>query len=79
MRTNVNLTDDARKFAEYYAQANGITLGQAISALILKARDAKAEPDQIRFEMSEAGFPIFPSKDRVITTKMISVALEDLL
>jgi hypothetical protein len=36
MRTNVNLADDARQFAEVYAHANGITLGEAITDLIRK-------------------------------------------
>jgi hypothetical protein len=38
MRTNVNLADDARQFAEVYAHANGITLGNAITDLIRKVQ-----------------------------------------
>jgi len=56
MRTNLNLADDARQFAEYYAATNGITLGAAISALILKSRDAKLARPAIRFRKSKAGF-----------------------
>jgi len=78
MRTNVNLADDARQFAMIYADANGITLGEAITELIRKGREAGAsEPRQTRFELSPAGFPIFPRSGRRITTKMVRKALED--
>ncbi len=71
MRTNVNLAEDARAFAELYAHANGFTLGQAISALILLARDNANEPRAIHFELSPSGFPIFQPTGRTITTEMV--------
>jgi len=44
MRTNVNLADDARQFADIYAHANGITLGDAITDLIRKGGKAASLP-----------------------------------
>lgn len=80
MRTNVNIADDARQFAEIYAQANGLTLGDAITDLIRKGRQAASgESESPKFGRSAAGFPIFPSNGRVITTEMVKEALEDLI
>jgi len=69
MRTNVNLADDARQFAEVYAHANGITLGDAITDLIRKGQRAAPEPAE--FERGPSGFPIFPRKGRILTTEMV--------
>jgi hypothetical protein len=78
MRTNVNLADDAREFAEVYAQANGITLGEAITDLVRKGGEAASLPAKTaEFGRSSAGFPIFPPSGRVITTEMVKEALED--
>jgi hypothetical protein len=80
MRTNVNIADDARQFAEYYAQANGITLGEAISALILSyQKRADTSRQQEPFEVNELGIPVLRNKGRVITTEMVRAELEDLL
>ena len=77
MRTNINIADDARQFAEYYAQANGIPLGDAITSLIRKARDTKTIPEPVKFERSEGGFPVFSNRGRVITTQMVMDALAE--
>jgi hypothetical protein len=80
MRTNVNLADDARQFAEVYADANGITLGEAITDLIRKVEKTARIPDKpVEFQRSAAGFPIFPPSGRVITTEMVKEALEDFI
>jgi hypothetical protein len=80
MRTNVNLADDARQFAEVYAHANGITLGEAITDLIRKSSQAANGASQTpRFGRSAAGFPTFPPSGRVITTEMVKEALEDFI
>ena len=79
MRTNVNIADDAREFAEYFAHANGITLGEAITSLIRRSKDAGSVPAEIKFERSPAGFPMLPPKGRVNTTETIRAELEDLL
>jgi hypothetical protein len=78
MRTNVNIADDARQFAELYAYANGLTLGDAISELIRKGRETRAQKDsKIEFELSPAGFPVFPRSGRRITTEMVRQVEED--
>ncbi len=80
MRTNVNLADDARQFAEVYAHANGLTLGDAITDLIRKGGQAATrEPEATKFGRSASGFPTFPPSGRVITTEMVKEALEDFI
>jgi hypothetical protein len=80
MRTNVNLADDARQFAEIYAHANGLTLGEAITDLIRKSsQTANGASETPKFGRSTSGFPTFPPKGRVITTEMVKEALEDLI
>ena len=78
MRTNVNLANDAREFAELYANAKGLSLGDAITMLIRSARKASAgETETASFGKSASGFPTFPPKGRVITTEMLQKAEED--
>jgi hypothetical protein len=72
MRTNVNIADDAREFAQVYAHANGITLGDAITELIRKGQQAQTRKiEGIQFEHSSAGFPVIPRTGRRITTEMV--------
>lgn len=78
MRTNVNISDDAREFAEIFANANGITLGEAVTELIRRSRQAatgNAEPE--KFGRTASGFPTFPPKGRIITTEMVLKAQEE--
>jgi hypothetical protein len=78
MRTNVNLADDAREFADLYAYANGLTLGEAISELIRKnQRNEARESGEKKFELSPSGFPVFPLSGRRITTEMVRQVEED--
>ena len=78
MRTNVNIADDVRDFVAVYANAKGITLGDAITELIRKAQSAEAvEPETPKFARSSAGFPIFPRSGRTITTEIVRKAEED--
>jgi hypothetical protein len=75
MRTNVNLADDARQFAEVYAHANGLTLGDAITNLIREGqRAASVTVEPTEFALGPSGFPIFPRKGRIITTEMVRQA-----
>ena len=76
MRTNVDLADDARQFAMIYADANGITLGEAITELIRKGRKSE-EPKRIKFARSASGFPVFPRRGRILTTEMVRKAEEE--
>ena len=78
MRTNVNIADDAREFAEIYAHANGLTLGDAITELIRKSSQAANSTSEApKFGRSVSGFPTFPPKGRVITTEMVLKAQEE--
>jgi hypothetical protein len=78
MRTNVNLADDARHFAEVYAHANGITLGNAITELIRKGSQAPSDASETpKFGRSASGFPTIPPKDRILTTEMVLKAQEE--
>jgi hypothetical protein len=78
MRTNVNLADDARQFAELYAHANGITLGDAITDLIRKgSKAASSESETPRFGRTPSGFPTFPPKGRILTTEMVLKAQQE--
>jgi len=78
MRTNVNLADDARQFAEIYAHANGLTLGAANTDLIRKEQQGGTTPKEpIQFERTESGFPLLPRTGRRITTEMVLAALDD--
>jgi len=72
MRTNVNIADDAREFAEVYAHANGLTLGEAITELIRMGHESVSGASETpKFGRSASGFPTFPPKGRVITTEMV--------
>ena len=78
MRTNVNLADDAREFADLYAYANDITLGDAISELIRKSYPAASLPAKTtKFGRSASGFPTIPRKNRILTTEMVLRAQEE--
>jgi hypothetical protein len=78
MRTNVNLADDAREFAEVYAHANGITLGDAITELIRKSSQATSSASESpKFGRSASGFPTLPPKGRILTTEMVLKAQEE--
>jgi hypothetical protein len=78
MRTNVNLADDARQFAEIYAHANGLTLGDAITELIRKSsRAASGASESMKFARSASGFPTLPPRGRILTTEMVLKAQEE--
>jgi hypothetical protein len=78
MRTNVNLAEDARQFAEVYAHANGITLGEAITDLIRQSRqNATGASESPGFGRSASGFPTFRPKGRILTTEMVLKAQEE--
>jgi histidinol dehydrogenase len=78
MRTNVNIADDARELAELYAHANGISLGDAITEMIRNyKKPTNGALPKPKFARSASGFPIFPSRGRVITTEMVLKAQEE--
>jgi hypothetical protein len=78
MRTVVNLAADAREFAEVYAHANGMTLGEAITELIRKASQSASEASEApKFGRSASGFPTFPANGRILTTEMVLKAQDE--
>jgi hypothetical protein len=77
MRTNVNIAEDAREFAEVYANANGISLGEAITTIMREGINALANPEPVKFGRSVSGFPVFENRGRVITTQMVIDALAE--
>lgn len=78
MRTNVEIADDAREFAAVYAHAKGLTLGEAITELIRRGKDAqREEPKVTKFLRSSAGFPVYPNSGRKLTTEQVRKAEED--
>ena len=78
MRTNVNIADDAREFAAVYADARGMTLGDAITELIREGRRSVNEKRTTqKFRLSSAGFPVFPRSGRKLTTEQVRKAEED--
>jgi len=79
MRTNVNIADDAREFAMVYADAKGISLGEAITELIREGQRAAGNGKARKFARSSAGFPVFPPSGRKLTTEQVKKAEEDLI
>ena len=82
MRTNVNLAENAHRFASTYAHARGMSLSAALSELVLKAKVIEtAEPNTPLFRRSSAGIPLFPPdpENRKITAEMVRKAEEDSL
>jgi hypothetical protein len=78
MRTNVNIADDVREFAMVYADAKGITLGDAITELVREGQRAVTEKRKARsFARSSAGFPMFPRSGRKLTTEQVKKSEED--
>ena len=77
MRTTITLDDDVHEFAQYYANAKGITLSAAMNELVRKAETAPAPKPEIVF--SPDGFPMFPpiGGGRVITDEMVKKLEEE--
>ncbi|HEV2646623.1 MAG TPA: hypothetical protein VGU46_09685 [Acidobacteriaceae bacterium] len=69
MRTSITLQDDAYSLASVYASARRITLGKAISELVLKAQNVPAATPDILW--SDSGLPMFPPVGNVITPERI--------
>lgn len=77
MRTNINIAEDAREVALAYANARGITLGEAVTELIRKGLQADSQQEPRKIARSFAGFPVFPKSGRAVTAEMVRKAEED--
>lgn len=75
MRTTVNLDDDVHEKASVYAEANGISLSNALNELVRKSEMPRIEEPLLVF--SEAGFPMFPPTGGRITSEMIKKIEEE--
>ena len=76
MRTSVTLDADIYELASVYADAKGITLGTAIGELIRKGQAATpTKASSVR--TSSGGFPMFPRRNRTITSAMVKEAIEE--
>lgn len=72
MRTTLTIDDDAMSVARSYARDHGISLGEAVSKLILKRHGGSDEPS-----IDYSGkFPSFKTK-RVLTVDIVREILED--
>lgn len=77
MRTNVNLDTEAYDFASAYAHAKGMTLGAAISELLLRAEQAPESADaSSRLVMNEHGYYEIAGGDP-LTSEMVKELSED--
>jgi hypothetical protein len=74
MRIRITLDDDAYQLASLYAAGHGISLGAAIGELVRKAI-AKPAYGGTGIKTAPNGLPVFPSRGRVITPKMMKDAL----
>jgi hypothetical protein len=76
MRTTITLNDETHAFANYYADARGLTLSAAINELIRKAQAVPASEPEIYFSPI-SGLPMFPPRDGTITAEMVKEIEEE--
>ena len=69
MRTTVTLDEKTHAYAAYYARVHGLSLGEALDALVEKAQAAPVPAPEIEFGPNN--FPTFPRSGRVITTELV--------
>jgi hypothetical protein len=75
MRTTITLDDDVHEFAQYYANARGITLSAAMNELVRKAE--KPQDPEPLIVYSPEGLPMFPPTGRTITSEMVKKLEEE--
>lgn len=75
MRTTINLDDDVHELASLYAGARGISLGAALGELVRKSRAAPEPASAIK--AAPNGLPVFRSRGRVLTSRMVRDAQEE--
>jgi len=78
MRTSITLDEDVYQLASLYAAARGITLSAAINETVRKIGTVPGSTSgSSRMKIAPNGLPVFASRGRVITSKMVKDALED--
>jgi hypothetical protein len=74
MRTTLDLDDRVLAVARSRARARGISVGKAVSELVLDGIQAHVEATQV----SAAGFPVLPAvPGHLITDQMVGDALAE--
>ena len=77
MRTTLAIEDDAYEVATMYANANGITLGAAVSALVRKAIMPPSEIPSSHLVRATNGLLMWTGGGKAITPEMVKAAQED--
>lgn len=80
-RTNLHLETSALRQASLYAKAKGISLGLAVSELILRGSQAPEPPASAspKLKTDEHGFLVVKASGPAITPEAVTEALENTL
>lgn len=80
-RTNLHLDQDALQVASTYAQAKGISLGLAVSELIMKADKAPTPPVSASSKLKTDAYGVLVVRAELptLTPSMVKAALENSL
>jgi len=74
MRTTISLDDEAAEIAAQYAKSRDLTLGKAISELIV--RGTRKKP-RIKYEDGIPVFDLGPSEERLTTEQVRALEAEE--
>ncbi|HEV2462957.1 MAG TPA: hypothetical protein VGT04_04070 [Acidobacteriaceae bacterium] len=79
IRTNLHIENDALAAASAYANAKGISLGLAVSQLILRAEQAPEPPASMskKLKKDKYGYLVVKASGSLVTPEMVKAALED--
>ena len=73
MRTTISLDDEAAQIAAQYAESRNITLGKAVSELIVRGT---RRPSRIKFVDGLPVFDLSPS-EKAITSEQVKALAEE--
>lgn len=77
-RTTITLDADAYEVAAIYAEANDISLGQALGELVRKATaPAEKEPTPHVLKRDRNGLLLLPRRGKVVTPELVKQILEE--
>jgi hypothetical protein len=80
MRTTLTLSDEAAQFVSHYAQARALRMGEAVSELVMQAKEGLVPKQPTRFKRVN-GIPVFdvPKGIKTVTTEDVKALLDDAL